>query len=174
MSPSNERSAEWLRGRITGLQDISSYVRPSQHNTIVPLAAMLQITTENLAAAEAREAGKLTKAQWIEQYGGQAVLDREGFDVVPCVDCGDSICHGWRVVRREAAHPTAAEVIAAAEKCLHHERQGLQNLIDFRGFWWGGERRYGALTMDEITDAMTRMEAVSALIARYKEAYHVK
>jgi hypothetical protein len=43
---------------------------------------------------------KLTKRQWIERYGGQELLDREGFDVVPCEQCDDSVCHGWRVVPR--------------------------------------------------------------------------
>ena len=40
---------------------------------------------------------KLTKDEWIERYGGQALLDADGFDVVPCVNCDDSVCHGWRV-----------------------------------------------------------------------------
>lgn len=78
-------------------------------------------------------------------------------------------CSGVRVAPEPDA-PTAAQVIGACEKALHHERQGLQNLIDFRGFWFGGERRYGALTMEELTEAMVRMEAVSALCARWKEA----
>lgn len=48
----------------------------------------------------------LTKARWIEGYGGQDLLDREGFEVVPCIDCDDAICHGWRVraiAKREGA-----------------------------------------------------------------------
>jgi hypothetical protein len=39
----------------------------------------------------------VSKSEWIEMYGGQAQLDRLGLEVIPCVDCGDSICHGWRV-----------------------------------------------------------------------------
>lgn len=46
-------------------------------------------------------ADKLTREQWVERYGGQALLDREGFDVVPCFSCNDPICHGWRVQRKE-------------------------------------------------------------------------
>lgn len=43
----------------------------------------------------------LTKSAWILMYGGQALLDAEGFDVVSCDDdCDDSICHGWKVVRK--------------------------------------------------------------------------
>lgn len=43
---------------------------------------------------------KLTKAAWIERYGGQALLDAEGFSVVRCGDdCTDHICHGWKVVK---------------------------------------------------------------------------
>ncbi len=62
-----------------------------------------------LAEAEASEASRVTKERWIEMYGGQAVLDREGFDVVPCVDCKDPVCHGWMVRRKpEASVPTAA------------------------------------------------------------------
>ncbi len=41
----------------------------------------------------------LTKEEWIERYGGAALLKVEGFTVVPCVDCTDSICHGWKVER---------------------------------------------------------------------------
>jgi hypothetical protein len=40
----------------------------------------------------------LSKEAWIEKYGGQAKLDAEGFDVVPCERCDDTICQGWRVV----------------------------------------------------------------------------
>jgi len=44
---------------------------------------------------------KLSKAEWIEKYGGQKVLDAEGFEVVPCgEDCADSVCHGWKVVSK--------------------------------------------------------------------------
>jgi hypothetical protein len=43
----------------------------------------------------------MPKHEWIEMYGGQALLDAEGFDVVRCWRCDDPICHGWRVVRRE-------------------------------------------------------------------------
>lgn len=43
----------------------------------------------------------MTKKEWIEAYGGQAVLDNEGFDVVPCTDCSDHVCFGWIVVNRK-------------------------------------------------------------------------
>jgi hypothetical protein len=48
---------------------------------------------------------QLTKQQWIEHYGGQALLDREGFEVIRChpEDCEDPVCHGWRVRRKLAA-----------------------------------------------------------------------
>lgn len=46
---------------------------------------------------------KLTKKQWIEMYGGQAAIEEAGVVVVPCVDCDDPICHGWRV---EVKRPT--------------------------------------------------------------------
>lgn len=99
---SNERSAEWLRGAKWAFLESGE-----------PLAASKMSAL--LASAEAREAKRLTKAQWIERYGGQAVLDREGFDVVPCVDCKDLICHGWMVKRRtEPTQPTAAEVAVKA------------------------------------------------------------
>lgn len=41
---------------------------------------------------------KLTRQQWINRYGGQALLDSEKMTVVPCTDCTDSVCHGWKVV----------------------------------------------------------------------------
>jgi hypothetical protein len=40
----------------------------------------------------------LTRRQWITRYGGQERLDAEQMTVVPCIDCGDSVCHGWKVV----------------------------------------------------------------------------
>lgn len=52
----------------------------------------------------------LTLEEWIARYGGQQLLAKlvalhnEGqsdFDVVPCTNCDDPICHGWRVVPRE-------------------------------------------------------------------------
>lgn len=42
----------------------------------------------------------ITKDEWKQLYGGQMLLDAEGFDVVACYDCDDSICHGWRVIPR--------------------------------------------------------------------------
>jgi len=48
----------------------------------------------------------LTKTQWIEKYGGQALLDAEGFDVVPCLGCDDSICHEWQVIKKIAGTAT--------------------------------------------------------------------
>jgi len=44
----------------------------------------------------------LSKSEWIERYGGQYVLDREGLEVVACdpATCADPICHGWRVQRK--------------------------------------------------------------------------
>ncbi len=41
---------------------------------------------------------KLTKNAWITRYGGMEVLIREKMTVVPCTNCQDSICHGWKVV----------------------------------------------------------------------------
>lgn len=43
----------------------------------------------------------LTKQQWIERYGGQLLLDSEGFIVVPCDNCDDKICHGWKVIKKK-------------------------------------------------------------------------
>ncbi len=94
-------SAEWLRGRIAGLEEggiNGIYAEQS-------IAHLYRL----LAEAEASEASRVTKERWIEMYGGQAVLDREGMEVVPCVDCTDAVCHGWRVrLKTEASVPTAA------------------------------------------------------------------
>ena len=43
---------------------------------------------------------QISKDDWIKKYGGQALLDAEGFDVVECIECDDLICHGWRVQKR--------------------------------------------------------------------------
>lgn len=107
MPENNERSAEFWRGAKWSIL---------RHGGSLEDALFVD---KQIAAAEAREAIKLTKAQWVERYGGQAVLDREGFDVVPCVSCDDTICHGWRVTKKtEATQPTAAEVVAVADKAL--------------------------------------------------------
>jgi|ERR1039458_851968 hypothetical protein len=45
---------------------------------------------------------QLSKQQWIEMYGGRALLDLEDFEVVRCLNCEDSICHGWKVVKKVA------------------------------------------------------------------------
>ena len=124
MSPTNERSAEWLRGQLAEARHLAEecevvFRGDQPHVTRTALYERADDLKALLAAAEAREAIKLTKAQWVERYGGQAVLDREGFDVVPCVSCDDTICHGWRVTKKtEATQPTAAEVVAVADKAL--------------------------------------------------------
>ena len=108
----SHRSAEWLRNAVEVLEMWGSSHYDSIQDALTDYRALL-------AEAEAREASKVSKERWIEMYGGQAVLDREGLDVVPCVDCTDSLCHGWMVVRKaEASAPTAAEVIEAAERAL--------------------------------------------------------
>jgi len=58
----------------------------------------------------------LTKPQWIEKYGGQALLDAEGLEVVPCLTCGDTICYGWRVRRKNTPYslPREKEALIAA------------------------------------------------------------
>ena len=43
----------------------------------------------------------IPKRRWIELYGGQELLDREGFEVVPCTECEDAACKGWRVRRKD-------------------------------------------------------------------------
>lgn len=51
---------------------------------------------------------KITKAAWIIRYGGQSLLDAEGFEVVPCENCTDTICHGWKVQRKQAPRELVA------------------------------------------------------------------
>jgi len=154
---SQERSAEWLRGYLkakkeAGVSKLAVYgysqmiaeaeAREGSEVTRPPLGDPLEKAARLLSQAQAligfgvtrqasipaSEAGNVTKAQWIEMYGGQAALDREGFDVVPCVDCTDNLCHGWRVRPKaaEASVPTADEVIAAAERAIKDERSPLR------------------------------------------------
>lgn len=160
MSPSNERSAEWLRGAVDShintcnlITSITSATKshPAWQGLMAAgneLHNQLDRYRTLLAAAEAREGGE-------NQALPLAELQRKH---------GELACELL----------SAATVIEAAGKALHHERQGLQNLIDFRGFWFGGERRYGALTMEELTDAIKRMEEVSSKLARWKEANGVR
>ena len=130
-------SAEWLRGAVWTLRRLKPEVwdEPQEALSMRDLRWCVdndyQKAVKLLAAAEAREATQLTKAQWVERYGWQAVLDREGFDVVPCVNCGDSICHGWKVERKaKATQPTAAEVIRVAKAALEYCRGNVANHPD--------------------------------------------
>jgi hypothetical protein len=44
----------------------------------------------------------LSMERWIEMYGGQHLIDHFNLEVVPCGDdCDDTVCHGWKVVRKE-------------------------------------------------------------------------
>jgi hypothetical protein len=160
-----ERSAEWLRGAAHAAAECKQFKAAGWYQML-------------LAEAEAREASvsdgdALSMAAELKSWG-----DRWNKWVGPAGDesrykrMAACAYAGAEALRREASVPTAAEVIAAAEKALHQERQGLQNIIDFCGFWFGGERRYGALTMDELTEAIERMEAVDAEIAKWKEAHN--
>jgi len=44
---------------------------------------------------------RLTRRRWIELYGISAYKEmlRIGYWAVPCVNCADSICHGWKLER---------------------------------------------------------------------------
>jgi len=53
----------------------------------------------------------VSKQRWIDLYGGQEMLDAEGFDVVPCIDCADPACRGWRVVNK---YPPSDDAVIAA------------------------------------------------------------
>ncbi len=46
-----------------------------------------------------RHSFRIPKLRWIELYGGEELLDQEGFDVVPC-ECDDPYCQGWKVAKR--------------------------------------------------------------------------
>ncbi len=67
------------------------------------LASMImRMTTAEWADLKAcTETGRLlvSRAAWIELYGGSDLLAREGFEVVACVNCDDVACKGWRVRR---------------------------------------------------------------------------
>ena len=49
--------------------------------------------------------------------------------------------------------------IAELEAALRDEQRGLYNILDLRGFKWHDEDRYGALTEDEIREAIARIDA---------------
>lgn len=61
-----------------------------------------RLALARMQGAAPNQAALISKARWIELYGGQDLLDQEGFEVVPCdsAKCTDSVCHGWRVVNR--------------------------------------------------------------------------
>ena len=40
---------------------------------------------------------KLSKQAWINKYGGIELIRSEGMMVVPCINCDDTICHGWKL-----------------------------------------------------------------------------
>lgn len=43
---------------------------------------------------------KLTRDRWIKMHGEDGLL---GMMVIPCVDCTDSVCHGWKVLNLSTA-----------------------------------------------------------------------
>jgi hypothetical protein len=124
--------------------------------------------------AEAREASKVTKERWIEMYGGQAVLDREGFDVVPCVDCKDSVCHGWMVklktdITREASVPTAAVTVV---DCGWEGHDGMSPLYDpFAPHvgcrWCGGT---GKIAVEDTSALKAQLATAAEVIAAAERA----
>jgi hypothetical protein len=120
-----------------------------------------------LAEAEAREASKVTKERWIEMYGGQAVLDREGFEVVPCADCKDPLCHGWRV------RPKTAEAsVAIHESLLDRLRRDLPAIR----YHLGGVGPEIKLALDDssrqsnILVALHALDALIPLLSQPREA----
>ncbi len=45
---------------------------------------------------------KLSRREWIRMYGENNYLEdliRLGFWAVPCLNCTDTICHGWKMER---------------------------------------------------------------------------
>lgn len=78
---------------------------------------------------------KLSKEAWIQRYGGQARLNEEGFDVVPCVQCGDSICHGWQVVPRDQNSASEREAERRAndiDRIAAERREALDEVVMWR------------------------------------------
>lgn len=38
-----------------------------------------------------------TKSEWIRLASAQELLDTGNYEVVPCVNCDDMVCHGWKL-----------------------------------------------------------------------------
>lgn len=58
---------------------------------------------------------KLNKLEWVTKYGGEDILTAQKMTVIPCIDCGDSVCHGWMVVNTTTIAKVFESVIRANE-----------------------------------------------------------
>ena len=88
---------------------------------------------------------KLTKEEWVARYGGQALLDREGLEVVPCLDCRDSICHGWRVRKRSGVRPSGFYWVRDRRKPYEWT---IARWCEYQHWWLVGWR-----PLDDLTEA---------------------
>ncbi len=51
----------------------------------------------------------LTREEWIKRALVQTMLDTGRFQVVPCINCDDTVCHGWRIETKPPAAEAQAE-----------------------------------------------------------------
>lgn len=132
MSPSNERSAEWLRGAVEShintcnlITSITSAAKshPARQGLMAAsneLHNQLDRYRTLLAAAEAREGGeKLGKKNADYWRGAVELLRQYKRDSVELTHLINECLGEYEKAKpREATPPTAAEVIEAAEKAL--------------------------------------------------------
>lgn len=103
---------------------------------------------------------KLTKMEWIERYGGQELLDCEGFDVVPCfASCDDPICHGWRVVKKD---PNRGDPMKQITLCL----VGDDRERTYPVTWFGTADFF---SVGEVETALIQHQESEALVYRHPE-----
>ncbi len=94
---------EWLSvervERINALREREGKEEVGRELLATLILRMGQAEWADLKARTAEGRRLLSRAAWIEMYGGSELIAREGFEVVRCFDCDDSACKGWRVRR---------------------------------------------------------------------------
>lgn len=118
----------------------------------------------------------VSRAEWIEKYGGGAQLVAEGMEVVPCTDCDDAICHGWRVqkavVELEEGHhrytvngrfvPSVTQVLEAAGRI---NLQGIPEHVLWRAALRGTRvHQAAALLLQGVLDWATVDDAIGGYV----------
>jgi len=160
---SQNRSAEWLRGRIAGLAHVASWGWSDRWSWPAPIQGEYDLMERLLAEAEAREESVPTAAD----LAVADELDMLSAHIQECIEPDDARDDIRRICRNRAKDlrrgvkrgPSAAEVIAAAERALQDCRCVVNIVCNDHEYSAPGDAEAMAKANDTIT-----------LIEKWKEA----